>query len=167
MLGGTLPPAWTIVTVCPAIVSVPVRGLAEVLAATAYATVPMPLPLPPPVTAIQDALLEPVHAQPLVVVTPVVNGPPAAGADCAVDDSVKLQVPLCVTVSVFPAIVSVPVRGTVVVLAVTLYETVPLPVPLLPPVTVIHDVLLLTPVHPHPLVVVTAAEYEPPAAATL
>jgi hypothetical protein len=44
---------------------------------------------------------------------------------------------------------------------------VPLPVPLLPAVTVIHAVLLLTPVHVHPLVVVTAAVCEPPAAITL
>jgi hypothetical protein len=160
-------PACVTVTVCDAIVSVPVRGLVEVLTAIAYATVPLPFPLPPPVTEIHDALLAPVHAQPLVVVTAVDNAPPAAGAVCAVDDSEKPQTPLCVTVSVRPAIVRVPERGLVAVLAETLYETVPLPVPLLPPVTEIHDVLLLTPVHPHPLVVVTAAEWEPPAATTL
>ena len=39
---------------------------------------------------------------------------------CDVDERVKLQVPLCVTVSVCPAIVSVPVREVVEVLAVTL-----------------------------------------------
>ena len=71
------------------------------------------------------------------------------------------------TVSVCPAIVSVPVRGLVVVCAATLYVTEPLPVPLLPAVTVIHAVLLLTPVQVHPLVVVTAAVCDPPAASTL
>ena len=156
-----------IVTVCPAIVSVPVRGLVEVFAATEYATVPIPVPLPPLVTVIHAALLTPVHAQPLVVVTVVDNGPPAAGADCAVDERAKLQAPLCVTVSVVPAIVSVPVRGVVAVLAATLYDTVPLPVPLLPAVTVIHVVLLLTPVQAQPPVVVTVAVCEPPAATTL
>ena len=52
------------------------------------------------------------------------------------------------------------------VLGVTLYATVPLPVPLLPLVTVIQDVLLLTPVQEHPLPVVTVAVCEPPAATT-
>jgi hypothetical protein len=41
-----------------------------------------------------------------------------------------------------------------------------LPVPLLPPVTVIHDWLLLVAVQAHPLPAVTVAVCEPPAAAT-
>ena len=113
-------PAWEIVTACPAIVSVPVRGLVELFAATVYATVPLPVPLSPLVTVIQDASLAPVQAQPVVVVTAVVNDPPAAAAGCAFGEIVKLQVPLCVTVSVCPAIVSVPVRGVDAVRAATL-----------------------------------------------
>ena len=66
-------------------------------------------------------------------------------------------VPACVTVTVCPAIVSVPVRVPDVVFASTLYVTVPLPVPLPPPVTVIQPVLLLTALQAHPLVVVTDA----------
>ena len=128
---------------------------------------PLVVPDPPLVTVIHDVLLTPVQLHPLVVVTPVVNGPPAAVAVCEVDERVKLHVPVCVTVSVCPAIVSVPVRGVVAVFAETPYVTVPFPLPLLPPVTVIHDVLLLTPVHPHPLPAVTAAVCEPPAATTL
>jgi hypothetical protein len=81
--------------------------------------VPLSVPDPPLVTVIHDVLLTPVQLHPLVVVTPVVNGPPAAVADCDVDDSVKLHAALCVTVSVWPAIVSVPVRGDVAVFAVT------------------------------------------------
>jgi hypothetical protein len=44
---------------------------------------------------------------------------------------------------------------------------VPPPVPLLPAVTVIQLVLLLTAVHAQPLAVVTDAVCEPPAAGTL
>jgi hypothetical protein len=107
------------VTVCAAIVSVPVRGLVDVLPAIVYATVPLVVPDAPLVTVIHDVLLTPVQLHPLVVVTPVVNGPPPAVAVCVVEDNVKLHVPLCVTVSVCPAIVSVPVRGVVAVFAVT------------------------------------------------
>ena len=85
-------PAWVTVTACPAIVSVPVRGLVEVFAATVYATVPFPVPLPPLVTVIQDALLPPVQVQPVVVVTAVVNDPPAAATFCAFGAIAKLQV---------------------------------------------------------------------------
>jgi hypothetical protein len=113
-------PAWVIVTVWPAIVSVPVRAVADVFAATVYATVPFPVPLPPLVTVIHDALLAPVHPQPVVVVTTLVKDPPDAGAVCEFGDIVKLQVPLCVTVSVRPAIVNVPVRAVVEVCAATL-----------------------------------------------
>ena len=111
-------PAWLTVTACPAIVSVPVRGV-EAFAATVYATVPFPVPLPPLVTVIQDTSLAPVHPQPVVVVTAVVNDPPAATAVWAFGAIEKLQEPLCVTVSVCPAIVSVPVRGLDAVCAAT------------------------------------------------
>jgi hypothetical protein len=55
--------------------------------------------------------------------------------------------PDCVTVSVRPAIVSVPVRGVVEVFAVTLNVTPPLPDVFGPPpaVTVIHGALLVAP----------------------
>jgi hypothetical protein len=99
---------------------VPVRAVADVFAATVYATVPFPVPLPPLVTVIHDALLTPVHPQPVAVVTALVKDPPDAGAVCELGDIVKLQMPLCVTVRVCPAIVNVPVRGVVEVCAATL-----------------------------------------------
>ena len=52
------------------------------------------------------------------------------------------------------------------VLAAALNATVPLPLPLAPPVTVSHDVLLLTPVHAQPAGAVTLVEPVPPPAAT-
>jgi hypothetical protein len=76
--------------------------------------------LPLLVTVIHDTLLTVVQVHPAAVVTSVTNDPPAAGAVCEVDERVKPQMPLCVTVSVCPAIVSVPVREAVAVLAVTL-----------------------------------------------
>ena len=62
-------PASVTVKVLPAIVTVPVRELVVVLAATLTCTVPLPLPDVPDVTVIQDALLVDVHAQPAVAVT--------------------------------------------------------------------------------------------------
>ncbi len=74
--------------------------------------------------------------------------------------------PGCVTLKLCPAIVSVPVRELMLLLAAALNATVPLPLPLAPPVTVSHDVLLLTPVHAHPAGDVTPVEPVPPPAGT-
>jgi hypothetical protein len=57
-----------IVNVWPAIVSVPVRTLPAVFAATLYVTVPIPVPLAPAVIVTQPTLLIAVHEQ-LVPVT--------------------------------------------------------------------------------------------------
>jgi hypothetical protein len=80
--------------------------------------VPLVEPLAPEVTVIHDALLAAVQLHPLVVVTvaePVVA--PAATL-WVVGEIAKLHgAAACVTVSVCPAIVSVPVRGVVTVLA--------------------------------------------------
>ena len=54
------------------------------------------------------------------------------------------------TVYVWPAMVAVPVRGVVTVLAATVRATVPLPLPLAPLVTVIHDAVLAA-VHAQPV----------------
>ena len=62
--------------------------------------------------------------------------------------------------------VSVPVRGFVFGLDEALNATVPLPLPLAPLVTVSQDVLLLTPVHAHPVGAVTAVDPVPPLATT-
>jgi hypothetical protein len=64
-----------------------------------------------------------------------------------------LQPFACVTVKVWPAIVSVPVRAPPP-LVPTVKPTVPFPVPLPPDVIVIHDALLVA-VQPHAVPVVT------------
>ena len=66
---------------------------------------------------------------------------------------------------VFPAIVMLPLRPAVAVLAATEKITVPLPDPLAPAVTVIHPVPL-TAVQPQPVPLLTVTEPVPLAAAT-
>jgi hypothetical protein len=74
--------------------------------------------------------------------------------------------PACVTVNVCPAMVIVPVRCVVPPLLAAANATVPLPLPLAPLVTVSQEVLLLTPVHAHPVGAVTAVDPVPPPAIT-
>jgi hypothetical protein len=81
-------------------VSVPVRELGAVLAATVKLTAPLPVLLLPPVNVIQLALLVTVHVHPVVVVTFVLPVPPAAATLCEVGDRLKLQAPACDTVNV-------------------------------------------------------------------
>ena len=68
-----------------------------------------------------------------------------------------------VTVKVWPATVSVAVRDAVVVFAAALNVTGPVPLPLVPAVTVTHAAVLAA-VHAHPVGAVTVTEPEPPAA---
>ena len=71
----------------------------------------------------------------------------------------------CDTVNVLPATVIVPLRAPPE-LAATLNDTVPLPVPELPPDTVTHEAFDAA-VHPHVAAdAVTATEPEPPASGT-
>jgi hypothetical protein len=67
-----------------------------------------------------------------------------------------------VTVNVLPAIVMVPVRDDVDVLAATLKATVPLPVPLAP-LVIASQAALLVAVQPQVLPAVTAVEKVSPA----
>jgi hypothetical protein len=62
-------PACVTVNVRPAMVSVPVRELAPVFAATEYVTVPFPLPLAPEAILIQETLLAAAQLHPLDAVT--------------------------------------------------------------------------------------------------
>ena len=70
------------------------------------------------------------------------------------------------TVYVWPAMVAVPVRGVVTVLAATDRATVPLPLPLAPLVTVSHDAVLAA-VQAQPVGLVTDTLAAWPAATAL
>jgi hypothetical protein len=126
-------PACVTVTVWPAAAIVPVRDEVELFAAAEYPTCPLPVPLVPDVIVIHGVVVDAVHAQVGAdVVTPNWPGPPAAGTDCVVAESVKLHggdVPAWVTVTVWPAIVSVPDRADDVVFARMLNCTCALPAP--------------------------------------
>jgi len=105
------------------------------------------------VTVIHEALLAAVQAHPAVVLTSVVPVPPAAGTLSSCGEIEKLHdgvgaggVGLLLaaweTVNVRPATVRVPVLAAPV-FAATVNATLPLPVPLAPDVTVIHEALLV------------------------
>lgn len=157
-------PACVTLNVVPAIVSVPLRLVVDVFAATEKPALPAPEPVAPLVTVIQVALLVVLHVQPEAAVTEVPPEPPAAPKDWLVDEMLYEQLAFaCVTVNVAPAIVSVPLRLVMAVLAATVKLVLPGPDPEAPLVTVIHDALLLA-VHAQPAPAVTALELVPPAA---
>ena len=113
-------PACITVKVLPAIVSVPVRGVVAVFAATSKVTEPLPFPVAPVARVIHPALLVAVHAQPVAAVTETEVPVVAAAAMFAVPDEIvgAHGAPACVTLNVLPPIVSVAVRAVVVGFAV-------------------------------------------------
>ena len=118
----------------------------------------------PPVSVIQDAVVDDVHAHEEVVVTVMVPEPPPAGTFTASGDTVKEHDALgSVTMKLLPAMVSIPVRDVPVVFAAAVKPTLPLPLPLAPLVMVIHDAPLVA-VHAQPVAVVTDTVPVPPAA---
>ena len=110
-------------------------------------------------------MLAAVHPHPLAATTLTLPVPPPVGNVWFAGEIEYVHPaapPACVTVNVFPAIVSVPVRCGPL-LAATAYSTVPFPLPLAPAVTVTKPELL-TAVHAHPLVVITFTLPLPPLA---
>jgi hypothetical protein len=91
-------------------VSVPVLG-GDVVDAAVNATVPDPVPVAPLVICSHAALVEDVQAHPAAVVTDTLAFPPAAGTFSVTGVTVKAHAAPCVTVTVCPATVNVPVRG--------------------------------------------------------
>ena len=163
----TTPPdnaAWVTSKVVPAIVSVPERLAAPVLAATPNDVVPGPVALAPPVMLIHAALLAAVHAQPAPAVTVLLPVPAAAVNVWLLGEIEYAQAPACVTLNVVPAIVSVPDRLVVAVLVATLNAVVPGPVPPAPAVMLIHAALLAA-VHAQAAPAVTVLPPVPPVAA--
>ena len=132
------------VTVCPATVNVPMREAPVVFAPMLNVTEPMPEPLAPAVTVIHDVVVVAVQEQDVPEVTLSVRLLASASTAKLVGVTVAEQpVAPCVTVTVWPATVNVPLREAPVVLAATLNVTEPMPDPLAPAVTVIHDVVVV------------------------
>lgn len=157
---------WETMKARPAIVMVPVRGAALLFGATEKLVEPFPEPLAPPVMVTHDVLLVAVQLHPVAAITLTDELVPGAATDRLEGEiEYEHQAALWLTVNGCPAIVRVPVRGCVVVLAVALNVTVPFPLPAAPPVTVSH-VMLLTAVHVQPLMAVTLVDPAPPLDAT-
>src|SRR5262245_6909623 len=120
-------------------VRVPTR-CGPVVEATVNPTVPLPVPVAPLVIVIQGVVVDDVHWQVDGIVTRSFVAAPSAS------DTVWLvglidagHPPACVTVCVWPAIVMVPTRVVEFGLSANVKVTVPFPLPLAPPVIVIHD----------------------------
>jgi hypothetical protein len=104
---------------------------------------------------IQGALLTAVHAQPVGEPTFTLPLVRLSGTETLAGERVVVHgAPSCVTVTVCPAIVMVPVRWLLLGLAAIASETFALPEPEAPPVTVIHAAELIA-VHAHPALEVT------------
>lgn len=102
-------------------------------------TLPEPDPVAPATTVIHAALLLAVHAQPEPALTVLEPVPPELPNVWPVGTAEYEQAaPDCVTVKIAPAIVSVPVRLDVEVLAATEKAALPVPEPDAPLVTVIQ-----------------------------
>jgi hypothetical protein len=143
--------------------NVPVRA-APVWAATENPTEPFPVPAAFPVIVSQSVLFDAaVQPQVAPAVTATLAEPPLAlkfwlvGAIPNVQDAA-----CCVTVSVWPPAVIVPLRAAAALLD-TVNFTVPLPTPDAPSVMVIQ-LKVVDAVHAHPPPAVTAVEPFPPAA---
>jgi hypothetical protein len=153
------------VKVRPAIIRVAERGCEPGFAATEKLTVPEPLPLVPELIVIQlapEAVSQTQSAAAAVRFT--LPAPPVAPNDWLVDEMLKSQVaPACVTVKVLPAMVRVPGRDRLLLLAATEKVTEPLPLPADPEFNVMKPLLLVA-FHAQPAGAVTLTVTLPPAA---
>jgi hypothetical protein len=153
-------PRCVAVNVRPAIETVLVRWFAEVLTVNWMVTVPFPAPLAPAVRAIHEADFVAVQLQPAGAVTATVIVSPAASIVRLVGLMAYVHAgaaAACVIVTGCPAIVSVPLRPEVAVLAVAAKETVLVPVAGVADVIVIHEAELVA-VHSHVIPAVTVIE---------
>ncbi len=103
---------------------------APVFGSTPKVTAPLPEPAAPAVTWIHDAFALAVHEHPLFAVTPMLPVMPTAAGDTDVADSTNEQgAASCRTVTVWPAIVSVPERSVGTGLGSASNLTEPMPAP--------------------------------------
>jgi len=112
-------------------------------------------------------LLTAVHAQPAAVVTATVALPPPSriGRLVVLNANVHGALLACVTVTVAPATVSVPVRCAPV-FAATVAVTLPLPLPLAP-LVIVMKLALLVAVQVQPAFALTGMVSEPPPASAV
>jgi hypothetical protein len=161
--------AWSIVTVWPPTVTEPERVEVVVFSATSNVRVALPEPLAGDVSAIHESPADAVHGHDESdAVSDTLPLTPPAGASTVDGDTENAQVTAAAaweTVTLWPAITSVPVRGEVSELATAEYWTVPLPLPLAPEGIVSHPASLAA-VHAQPSPADTLIEPLPPPAPT-
>jgi hypothetical protein len=150
-------PSCAIVTAWPAIVVVAVRWLELRFDWTDTENVRLPVPLVPLSVAHMESD-EAVQAQPVWVVmyTVTVVGPAETVVDSGVTVYVQPAGAACVIATVWPAIVTVPVRDDVPVLAAIVSVTVPPPLPLVDESVIQDDEVDAVHVHPAAEVTVTS-----------
>jgi hypothetical protein len=139
-----------ICTICPATLIVAAR-LAPVLGSTVKLTVPPPWPVAPPVIRTQVAEAPAVHAHSEGALTATELLPPCVSKlrEDGETEYVQLAAPeSCEIVKLCPPAVTVPLREAPA-LAATEYPILPVPVPLVAPVTPIHDAVAVA-VQAHP-----------------
>ena len=186
-------PACVTANVWPAIVTMPLRSLVAVFAATSRRTVPLPLPFAPAPIVIHGVLDDDAHVQPAPAATDTVTDPPAATTLALVADSVKVHggggggpgsgagvgvgvgggvgdgvggaTPACVTTTASPATLTVAVRDAVSAFAAARSVTDPLADALIGPADDSHGASLAA-VHVQPFSVSIAIVTDPPAAGT-
>ena len=128
----------------PATVSEPVRAVPVVLAVNPKVTDPIPEPVPPVMTVIHDVVVLAVHGQDVPETTLSVRLLAVASTVKLAGVTVAAQpVAACVTVTVWPATVNVPVRGLPVAFCAMENVTEPIPEPVAPRVMVIHAVVVV------------------------
>jgi hypothetical protein len=141
-------------------VTVAVRAEVAELAFTLKFTVPLPVPVAPDVTTTHETGLVAVQPHPLPPVTVTLVDSPAAATLLLTGLIVYMHgavAPLWVTVNVCPAMLRVPLRPLVLVLAETEKLTLPGPVTEAGDVTVIH-VSFARAVHTHVAPALTGTE---------
>jgi hypothetical protein len=111
--------AWVTENTRPPIAIDPVLAELDVFAAIEYWTVPLPEPLPPLVTVSQETALVALQEHAAEVVTVTLPDDGSEPEEMELGEMEMSHVPACSTVSVRPAIVSVPVRGDGDVFAAT------------------------------------------------
>ena len=115
-------PAWVTLKLLPAIVTVAVRDEVAVFVLTVRLTLPLPDPEAPEATTIHETGLAAVQLHPVPAVTLTLTVSPAATAFLLLGLMAQVHVgldPLWLTVNVCPAMVRVPLRLVVAVLAET------------------------------------------------
>jgi hypothetical protein len=151
----------------PATVTVALRGVVLRLRATVNAADPLPFPLAPAEMLNQLSTSDAVQLHPVLAVTDTFAVPPAPGTGPLGGATTKLHpLPLWVTVTSWPAIVAVAVRGDVEGLACALKLTVPFPLPEAPAL-IVSQASASVAVQLHPVPAVTPMLPLPPPAAKL